>query len=70
MCIHSSVKNKNSYRSNKGNFSYIFYPVFFKKSKSKRIHANISTLVISSDGIVGHLHFFHKFFYFLKKCGT
>lgn len=63
MCIHSSVKNKNSVIGVIRVIFLTFSPVFFKKFKSKRIRANISTVVISSDGIVGRLHFFFTFLF-------
>lgn len=63
MCMHSSVKNKNSVIGVIRVIFLTFSPMFFKKFKSKRIHANISTVFISSDGIVGRLHFSFTFLF-------
>lgn len=63
MCKHSSVKNKNSVIGVIRVIFLTFSPVFFKKFKSKRIPANISTAVIPSDGTVGHLHFSFTFLF-------
>lgn len=68
MCAYSSVKNKNSIRVVIRVIFLTCFSAFFKKNvlKSKRMHANIPTVVISNppstgasgNGIVGHLQFF------------
>lgn len=59
MSIHSLVKNKNSTIVV---IRVIFHTCFSfsKTTVSKRLHANVPTVVISNDEIVSHLYFlFH-----------